>query len=161
MKIDKFSKHYDSSEQAYNSLHRLSEEHYVLFYGFGRDPKMGDAAYRWRKDYDHRPTMAEVKSDIEDLINEQVQERIRTGMEYETMPVWLSEENQLNFRSVPRVPARFKIGEYADGTSAYRVFETREELAEFNEAVANHIAQCLNAGWDEKDAVDYSVYEIV
>ena len=74
---------------------------------------------------------------------------------------YLSEENQLNFRSAPTVPVRYKMGELADGTSAYRVFETREELAEFNEAVANHIAQCLNAGWDEKDAVDYSVYEIV
>lgn len=150
-----FTKHHDGSEAATNLLLINSEKEVVLFYGHGTDELGG---FRWRKDYDHRPTMAEVKTDIEELINEQVQERIRTGMEYETMPVWLSEENQLNFRSVPRVPVRFKLGEYSDGKPAYRVFETREELADFNEAIANHIAQCLNAGWDEKDAVDYSAY---
>lgn len=161
MKSNRFFKQYDGSEAAANGLFHISDDYYVAFYGFGHDESMGGAGYRWRKDYDHRPTVAEVKADIEALINEQVQERIRNGMRYDTLPVYLSEENQLNFRSAPTVPVRYKIGELADGTSAYCVFETREELAEFNEAIANHIAQCLNAGWNEKDAVDYSVYEIV
>lgn len=150
-----FTKHHDGSEAATNLLLINSEKEVVLFYGHGTDELGG---FRWKKDYDHRPTMAEVKTDIEELINEQVQERIRRGIVYETMPVFLSEENQLNFRCVPTVPVRFKLGEFSDGKPAYRVFETREELADFNEAIANHIAQCLNTGWDEKDAVDYSAY---
>lgn len=158
MKINGFLKHHDGSEESQNLLLVNSENECILFYGHGTDDLGG---FRWRKDYDHHPTLEEIKSDIEALINEQVEEKIRNSMVYETMPVFLSEENQLNFRSVPTLPVRYKVGELADGTSAYRVFKTREELAEFNEAVANHIAQCLNAGWDEKDAVDYSVYEIV
>lgn len=153
MKIDKFSKHYDSSEQAHNSLYRLSEEHYVLFYGFGRDPKMGDAAYRWRKDYDHRPTMAEVKSDIEALVNALTEDKIRTGMVWNGKTVWLSAENQMNFREVS-APVRYKIGEDEEGHPVYHTFESDGEMEAFRRAVGEHIYGCLQEGWEEKDRLE-------
>lgn len=153
-----FMKHYDGSEGPQNLMLVNSEKECVLFYGHGTDDTGG---FRWRKDYDHRPTREEIQADIEALINEQVAERIREGLVYDNIHVWLSKENQLNFRSTPTIPVRFKLGNYADGTTAYKIFETREELESFNGVVADHIARCLNEGWDEKDAVDYSVYENV
>lgn len=150
-----FEKHHDGSEGPQNLLMVNSDNECILFYGHGTDDLGG---FRWRKDYDHRPTVDEIKSDIEAHINEQVAEKIRNGMVYETMPVYLSEENQLNFRSVPTLPVRYKVGEFSDGRVAYITFESRDELEDFNRAIADHIARCLNEGWDEKDAVDYNKF---
>ena len=109
-------------------------------------------------DFDHRPTADEVRSLFVELVNERVQQSILTGMTYEGQPVWLSEENQLNFRSAPTVPVRFKLGENPDGTPVYHTFTTQKELTAFNKAVADHIAACLNEGWNEKDAFDVEPY---
>lgn len=153
-----FIKHY-GAEAANNSLLRLDDNHYVLFYGFGHDPEMSDSGYNWRKDYDHQPTLAEIKADIEGLINGIVAKNIREGFEFDGDPVWLSEENQLNFCATHTVPVRFKLGEREDGTPVYRTFKLQRDLTEFNRAVSGYINECLTEGWDEKDSIDYSVFE--
>ena len=112
----------------------------------------------YEHDFSHRPTADEVRSLFVQMVNEKVQQSILTGMTYEGMPVWLSEENQLNFRSTPTVPVRFKLGENPDGTPVYHTFNTQKELTAFNKAVADHIATCLNEGWTEKDAFDVEPY---
>lgn len=109
-------------------------------------------------DFDHRPTADEIKALFVGLVNERVQQSILTGFTYGDKPVWLSEENQLNFRSAPTVPVRFKLGENIDGTPVYHTFTTQKELTAFNKAVADHIAACLNEGWNEKDAFDVEPY---
>lgn len=157
MKTNGFEKHYDGSEEPRNLLLVNSERESVLFYGQGSDEIGG---YRWKKEYDHRPTLAEVKSDIETLINEKVSEEILEGMEYEGDTVWLSSENQLNFMSSVSVPVRLKVGETAEGQPVYKTFETAESLTAFRQAVATHINSCLAAGWAEKDGVDYECFNI-
>ncbi len=118
-----------------------------------------EAGAEWYEhDFDHRPTADEIRALFVGLVNEKVQQSILTGMTYEGMPVWLSEENQLNFRSTPTVPVRFKLGENPDGTPVYHTFTTQKELTAFNKAVADHIATCLNEGWTEKDAFDVEPY---
>ena len=112
----------------------------------------------YEHDFSHRPTADEVRSLFVQMVNERVQQSILTGMTYEGMPVWLSEENQLNFRSTPTVPVRFKLGETEDGSPVYHTFNTQKELTAFNKAVADHIATCLNEGWTEKDAFDVEPY---
>lgn len=155
MKINAFEKHHDGSEGPQNLLLVNSDNECILFYGHGTDELGG---FRWRKDYDHRPTMEELKADIEELINEKVSERILSGFSYEGKPVSLTREKQLDFRSTPSVPVRMKLGEEADGTPVYHTFETQRELTAFNKAVSDYINQCLNEGWDEKDAVDYNEF---
>lgn len=110
------------------------------------------------EDFDHRPTADEIRALFVELVNEKVQQSILTGMVYNDMPVWLSEENQLNFRSTPTVPVRFKLGEAEDGSPVYHTFTTQKELTAFNKAVADHIAACLNEGWTEKDCFDVEPY---
>ena len=63
-----------------------------------------DGAEWMEEDFDHRPTADEIKALFVGLVNERVQQSILTGFTYGDKPVWLSEENQLNFRSMPTVP---------------------------------------------------------
>lgn len=151
-----FVKHHDGSEGPQNMLMINSEKECVLFYGHGTDELGG---FRWRRDYDHRPSMDEVKKDIEALIDELTHEDILTGFEWEGKPVWLSTENQLNFRSAVTAPVRFKLGEDADGTPVYHEFTSQSKLNAFCKAVGNFVVEKLNAGWVLKDSIDYSVYE--
>jgi len=157
MKTNGFEKHYDGSEEPRNLLIVNSERESVLFYGQGSDELGG---YRWKKEYDHRPTLAEIKADIETLVNEKVSKKILEGMEYEGISVWLSSENQLNFMSAVSVPVRFKVGETAEGQPVYKTFETEEALTTFQLAVSTHINKCQTAGWAEKDGVDYECFNI-
>lgn len=151
----RFFKQY-GAEQEQNCLIVLAPDHSVIFVGYGTDDLGG---YRWRKDYNHTPTVAEIRADVESLINERVAKTIRECMTYEGDPVWLSEENQLNFRSAPTTPVRFKLGEDSNGHPVYRTFTSKTELNNFNKAVADYIAACLNDGWNEKGSIDYSVFE--
>ncbi|MBP3762958.1 MAG: hypothetical protein J6I49_03645 [Bacteroidales bacterium] len=112
----------------------------------------------YEEDFDHRPTATEIRALFVELVNERVQQSILTGFTYEGKAVWLSEENQLNFRSTPSVPVRFKLGEDEDGNAVYHTFTTQKELAAFNKAISDHIAQCLNEGWTEKDGFDVEPY---
>lgn len=140
-----------------NALERISRNYNVLFYGCRFTPTAADTAHYevWRLDYDHEPTKKEVKSAIEELINQQTQEKIVGGFHWNGKPVWLSQENQINFRSPVTLPMRFKLGEEGDGSPVYHTFDSRDELDDFNHAVSNHIAQCIEEGYREKDAVDY------
>ncbi|WP_290200147.1 hypothetical protein, partial [uncultured Muribaculum sp.] len=48
-------------------------------------------------EFDHRPSVDEVKSLIEGWISDATRERIISGFTYEGVPVWLSAENQTNY----------------------------------------------------------------
>ncbi len=145
------------AEAADNKLNRISDSNYALYYGYGEDELGG---YRWRKDYDHKPSKAELRSDIESLVNAAVEEKILSGFTYNGKAVWLSSANQLNFRFDINCPVRLKLGDDADGNSVYHTFETQEELSDFARSVAAFINQCLNEGWDEKDGIDYTQFGI-
>lgn len=109
-------------------------------------------------DFDHRPTADEIRALYVELVNEEVQQQILTGFTWNDKPVWLSTENQLNFRSAPTMPVRFKLGEDENGTPVYHTFTSQNSLTAFNKAVADHIASCLNDGWTRKDAFDVQPY---
>ncbi len=157
---NRFFKQY-GAEREDNTILRLSARHAVLFYGFGTDTEIGGEpqGYRYRKDYDHIPSLAEIKTDIEELINSRVRETILSGFTYEGKPVWLSTANQRNFASPHTLPVRFKLGEDADGKAVYHTFDTEQELVAFRTAIADFINAASVEGWDEKDSIDYSVYK--
>ena len=57
-----------------------------------------DGTAEWtEQDFDHRPTLDEIKSAIIASINQATEAAILTGMTYEGHPVWLSPENQRNY----------------------------------------------------------------
>lgn len=112
--------------------------------------------YFWKKKGE--PTMEQVKAAVYADINQQVKEKIVSGFVLNEIPVWLSEENQMNFAQAV-VPATFKIGEQEDGTPVYHTFETQEEMTTFFKACTMWKQQCLQEGWQRKDAIDWTPYE--
>ena len=86
----------------------------------------------------------------------------------ETVKVWLSMENQNNFKEAHRlaaidaslvIPVKFKIGEDEEGTPVYETFESFEELNQFYVGAFAFVKQTIDAGWAEKDSIDWAPYE--
>ena len=111
----------------------------------------------------------EIKTAILDDINSQTDEKILKGFEWNKKPVWLSSENQFNFKAAydlavqtkgQSLPVKFKIGETAEGEPVYHTFEDMEEFTDFYTKAIAFINTCLNEGWERKDSIDWSQYII-
>ena len=113
-------------------------------------------------------TLDIVKTAILGDINHRTDEKILSGLVWQDKPVWLSQENQFNFKAAydlalqtqgATLPVTFKLGEQEDGTPVYHTFETMEDSTDFYTAAVNHIHQSVADGWQEKDSIDWSPYE--
>lgn len=130
----------------------------VIMYGMKED---GDKAEWYQLDFykkQGKPSFEQVKAAIIADINERVKALIIGGFVWNDKPVWLSEENQMNFAQAV-CPVTLKIGEQADGTPIYQEFATQEDVQAFTEACVAWKQQCLTAGWAEKDGMDWTPYE--
>ena len=129
---------------------------------YGLNQVEGDL-YEWHEIYLPKTQNANlsldiVKTAILNDINARVKTAIISGFVWNEKPVWLSEENQLNF-SQAVVPATLKIGEQADGTPIYKTFSDAAELKAFNDACSLWRQQCLTEGYQKKDGIDWTPYE--
>lgn len=139
---------------------RLSRSNWLLIYGYGEDETGG---WNWRKYYDHKPTKMELESDIHEVIDKTTTERITSGMQWNGVNVWLSVENQMNFKAAhdlavetegKSLPVKFKIGEDENGAPVYHEFVDLQDLVGFWDECVAHILGCLEDGWKEKDELD-------
>lgn len=129
----------------------------VLIYGYGEENGMG---YDYRHTFDHKPTKEEVLEVITNHVNSMTDQLILSGYVWHGYNVWLSTENQFNFKSAYDVavqtggrtlPIKFKLGE-SDGEPNYFVFEDMDTFADFYYQALSFIIESLNAGWMKKDA---------
>jgi hypothetical protein len=135
--------------------------------------KLNGDLYEWYEVYMSKKqlsqlTLADVKTAIIDDINARTDAKILSGLVWNGKPVWLSQENQFNFKAAydlavqtqgATLPVTFKLGEAEDGTPVYHTFETMEDSTDFYTAAVNHIHQCVADGWTEKDGIDWTPYE--
>lgn len=130
----------------------------MLIYGFGLE---GDNGYDWRHTFDHHPTADELKEVITQHIDAQTDGKILSGFVWNGQRVWLSAENQFNFKAAYDVavqtdgatlPVKFKLGEDADGLPMYHTFNSMNAFTDFYTGAISFIQQTLAAGWEEKDA---------
>lgn len=151
----------------------------VISYGL---TELADGKAEWYeivfyKRQNAKPTIEQVKKAVIADINKQTDEKILNGFPWailhgehagETVNVWLSEENQRNFSEAQRVagmtdganlPLQVKVSEGADGVPVYDSFETIQEITNFYLAGVQFINATLQAGWAEKDAIDWAPYE--
>jgi hypothetical protein len=107
-----------------------------------------------------------IKRIILGYYNTTVDNKILSGFTWNNMPVWLSQENQFNYKAAfdlavvtnsASLPVIFKFG--TTENPVYHEFTTLEELQEFYMSAIAHINTCLTEGWQQKDAIDWSVYE--
>lgn len=131
------------------------------------DNEDGTVSY-CEQDMDHRPTLDEIKALVIGWYNSLVDEQIVSGFSWNGKPVWLSAENQMNFKAAydiardtsgATLPVKFKLGEDADGKPVYHTFTKLEPLADFISRAFAYINQKLNEGWRLKDSIDFSIYE--
>lgn len=146
-----------------DKLMQIGRSKWELIYGYDTD---GTTSWNWRKRYTRKPTLEEIMSTVTEQINRNVDEKILSGMTYKGQQVWLSTENQLNYKAAydlavqtegKTLPVRFKFG--TDEEPSYHTFESVEELGDFYVAVVKHIQDTLDEGWTEKDGVEWDKFK--
>lgn len=111
-----------------------------------------------------RPTAEVIRQRVEEWINGRTAERIRSGFRWRGMPVWLSQENQLNYKAAydlavqtdgATLPVIFKFG---TEQPVYHTFDNLADLTDFYTSAVRHVQDTLETGWREKNEVDYGMY---
>lgn len=114
----------------------------------------------------HTPSIEEIKEIVLNGMNKQIDEKIVQGFEWNGMPVWLSTENQFNYKAAydlavqtqgASLPVTFKFG--TTEKPVYHEFNDLESFTDFYTKAMGYIHAQLAEGWLLKDAVDWSPYE--
>lgn len=154
--------------QKRNYIQKIGRNRYQVFYGLG-----DDGVSKLSMVLEYKPTIEEIKEMVLDAINKEVDRTILTGFvwtdgEGNKYPVWLSTENQFNYKSAfdlavqtggAMLPVTFKFGTVEN--PVYHEFATLEELQDFYMSAIQFIQSTYQRGWAEKDSIDWSDYEHV
>ncbi len=132
------------------------------------DDTQAKTGWQWQCLTMGKPALADIREAIHGLIDAQTDYNIENKCTWNGISVYLSEENQRNFKAVydlsvqlngQTLPQKFKLGEDADGKAQYYTFEDMDTFTSFYTTCVSHIQTCLEAGWTEKDSIDWSKYE--
>lgn len=144
-----------------DGLYSIGRNKWELFYGFGKDNTDDETGYNWRQKFKQKPSLADIRAIIKETINNETDRKILEGFVWKGMPVWLSTENQFNYKAAydlavqtngATLPVRFKFG--TDEAPVYYTFESLEDFSNFYTLAMVHINTVLNEGWAEKDLAD-------
>lgn len=125
----------------------------------------GSASYM-EEEFTHKPSAEEIRAVIVTWINSETDRKILSGFVWNDMPVWLSSENQFNYKAAydlaaqtggATLPVRFKFG--IGDVPTYHTFNDLAELTDFYTKALAHVNTTLNNGWEAKDNIDWSKYE--
>lgn len=150
------------AEKRQDQVIKIGVKNYLLIYGYGTDEDGN--GYNFRKNYDHKPTKTELKEDITQLIDGTTDSNILQGFRWNEVNVYLSTENQFNFKAAydlavqskgAMLPVTFKLGEDDGCNAVYHTFETMDDFTDFYSKAIQWVNGCIADGWKEKDSVDY------
>lgn len=114
-----------------------------------------------------KPSLSQIKDFILSEINKRTDELILSGFTWKNRQVWLSTENQFNYKAAydlavqtkgKSLPITFKFG--SSSNPQYYTFNSLEELTDFYTKVINHVNECLKEGWKKKDSINWEDYKI-
>lgn len=154
------------AKERQDGLYSIGRNKWELFYGFGKDNPDDESGYNWRQKFKQKPSLADIRAIIKETINNETDHKILEGFVWKGMPVWLSTENQFNYKAAydlavqtngATLPVRFKFG--TDAVPLYYNFESLEDFADFYTQAMVHINTVLNEGWAEKDLADSITFE--
>lgn len=149
------------SEGRNDHIVKETKGRYLVVFGYTEADGYG---YSWRKRYDHKPTVSELKAETGELVNAETDRKIKEGFKWDGKAVWLSQENQFNYKAAydlavqtegKNLPVTFKFG--TEENPQYQTFEGMDSLEDFYTKAIAHIQSCLAAGWAEKDGTDWEV----
>lgn len=115
-----------------------------------------------------KPTLEDIKAAVIAWHNAQIDRAILSGHRWRDMPVWLSAENQQNYKATfdlamqfagqgGTLPVTFKFG--TEIAPVYHKFEALQELQEFYLSTVQYVKEVLSEGWARKDNIDWTVYQ--
>lgn len=113
-----------------------------------------------------KPSIEQVKGIVLNAMNKDIDQKILSGFIWKDMSVWLSSENQFNYKAAydlavmsqgKSLPVTFKFG--STDSPVYYTFESLEDISDFYVSAMAYINTCLADGWKKKDSIDWSVYE--
>ena len=126
-----------------------------------------DGASFMEEDVLYKPTLDEIKYIVIGGINKQTEMDILTGFKWQDMQIWLSSENQFNYKAAydlalqtngKALPVVFKFGD--EENPIYYKFEELEDLQDFYFKMLAHINEQLAIGWKKKDSIDWEQYKL-
>lgn len=129
-----------------------------------REREDGSVSYM-EEEFRYKPSREEIKAMILRWHDRCIEESILCGFVNDGVPVWLSRENQFNYKAAcdlafqsggKTLPVTFKFG--TDDDPVYKEFNTLGELMDFHVRAMAHIQSALSDGWRRKDALDLSPY---
>lgn len=120
----------------------------------------------WQEErFAYVPSLEEVKDRIFEFYNQETNKKILENFKWKGMSVWLSNENQLNYKTIydiaiqtngENLPIVFKFGD--TDSPQYYTFKTIEDLSDFYLGTVKHIQKSLREGWQKKDSIKWDVY---
>lgn len=114
----------------------------------------------------HKPSLGEIQDLIYDWYNKQTDKAILEGFTWKDMPVWLSSENQFNYKAAfdlaiqtngASLPVKFKFG--TTKNPIYYSFTKLEDLTDFYMQAMAYINNTLDQGWQKKDNINWDKYK--
>lgn len=115
---------------------------------------------------DYKPSLEKIQDLIYDWYNKQTDKAILEGFVWKDMPIWLSSENQFNYKAAfdlammsdgANLPIKFKFGTTKD--PIYYTFETVGDLSDFYMQAMSYINNTLDKGWQQKDSINWNKYK--
>lgn len=148
-------------------LIQVGKRRWLLYFGLFED---GNGKYIFQQYFSMKPSLEEVKKIVIDTINEETHSKIMSGFKWKGNLVWLSEANQLNYSRdfavayyCERKGEDYALPTYKFGTDdkpVYYLFETFEEFMQFSKSWSQHIADAVSEGWNEKNNINWSCYDV-
>lgn len=126
----------------------------------------GEISSYYEISFPYKPSVDSIKDVVLGIQNAEIDEKILSGFVWEGMSVWLSSENQFNYKAAydiaaqtngANLPVVFKFGDSEN--PVYHEFKTLEDLSDFYIKAMSYINTTLKEGWQDKDAIDWITYE--
>lgn len=118
------------------------------------------------KSFNRKPSIEQIKDLIYEWYNKQTDEKILSGFVWKGMKIWLSSENQFNYKAAfdlamqtagQSLPVKFKFGTPAE--PIYYIFDSLAELTDFYTGAMRYINNTLDEGWSKKDNINWNKYQ--
>ena len=117
------------------------------------------------KTFNFKPSLSKIKELIYTWYNKQIDKAILSGFVWKDMPIWLSTENQFNYKAAYdlamqtngiTLPVKFKFG--TPDNPIYYTFKDIPDFTDFYVSAMSYINQTLDSGWNQKDAINWDNY---
>lgn len=130
------------------------------------DGREAEGVNYMEEEFLHKPPFSEIKELITKWFNQSIDDRIVSGFAWKDYPVWLSTENQFNYKAAydlaaqtagATLPVTFKFG--SDDEPVYHEFGTLDDISDFYIKSVMFVQGVLKQGWTAKDSFDFAPYQ--